>query len=113
VECSSKHHHDDGAGVMLKGSSEFVSMYSQKGSKGVNQDSLTVRKVRFFMFMFAVWLHFLFSFPSILLELFSLEPHKVGNYILEGEIIDIKLTYDAFQSLSSPRVVPLLNHVFF
>ncbi|KAG4109075.1 hypothetical protein GLYMA_U032205v4 [Glycine max] len=27
---------------MLKGSSTFVSMYSQKGSKGVNQDALTV-----------------------------------------------------------------------
>ncbi|RZC19118.1 putative disease resistance RPP13-like protein 1 isoform E [Glycine soja] len=32
----------DRARVMLKGSSTFVSMYSQKGSKGVNQDALTV-----------------------------------------------------------------------
>ncbi|KAK7382327.1 hypothetical protein VNO80_01178 [Phaseolus coccineus] len=50
VECSCKHYHDDGAckhggaGVMLRGSSEFVSMFSQKGSKEVNQDALTVWK---------------------------------------------------------------------
>jgi len=58
---------------MLRGSSEFVSMFSQKGSKEVNQDALTVWKVRLFMFMSAIWLHFIFSFQSILLELFSLE----------------------------------------
>ncbi|KAG4403512.1 hypothetical protein GLYMA_01G127600v4 [Glycine max] len=48
VECECNHNNDDGAcehggaRVMLKGSSTFVSMYSQKGSKGVNQDALTV-----------------------------------------------------------------------
>ncbi|XP_027337259.1 probable protein phosphatase 2C 65 [Abrus precatorius] len=31
-----------GARVMLRGSSKFVSMYSQKGTKGVNQDAFTV-----------------------------------------------------------------------
>ncbi|CAJ1948304.1 unnamed protein product [Sphenostylis stenocarpa] len=42
--------HDNGARahggtrVMLGGSSEFVSMYSQKGSSGVNQDAFTVWK---------------------------------------------------------------------
>lgn len=32
--------------VMLKGSSKCVSMYSQKGTKGVNQDGMTVWEVR-------------------------------------------------------------------
>ncbi|WVZ16069.1 hypothetical protein V8G54_009051 [Vigna mungo] len=50
VECSCKHHHDDGAcehggdSIRLRRSCEFVSMYSKKGSKGVNQDALTVWK---------------------------------------------------------------------
>ncbi|KAG2380620.1 protein phosphatase 2C 74 [Vigna angularis] len=50
VECSCNHNHDDGAcehggdRIMSRGSSEFVSMYSKKGSKGVNQDALTVWK---------------------------------------------------------------------
>ncbi|KAG2380624.1 protein phosphatase 2C 74 [Vigna angularis] len=50
VECSCNHNHDDGAcehggdRIMSRGSSGFVSMYSKKGSKGVNQDALTVWK---------------------------------------------------------------------
>ncbi|KOM57981.1 hypothetical protein LR48_Vigan11g101400 [Vigna angularis] len=50
VECSCKHHRDDGAcehggdSIRLRRSCEFVSMYSKKGSKGVNQDALTVWK---------------------------------------------------------------------
>ena len=51
VESECNHNNDDGAcehgraRVMLKGSSTFVSMYSQKGSKGVNQDAFTVWQV--------------------------------------------------------------------
>lgn len=37
---------DEGGGrIRLKGSSKFVSMYSQQGKKGVNQDSMTVWEV--------------------------------------------------------------------
>jgi len=56
VECECNHNNDDGAcehggaRVMLKGSSTFVSMYSQKGSKGVNQDALTVWQVRLILY---------------------------------------------------------------
>ncbi|QCE03252.1 pyruvate dehydrogenase phosphatase [Vigna unguiculata] len=39
VECE-----HGGERIMLRGSSEFISMYSKKGSKGVNQDALTVWK---------------------------------------------------------------------
>ncbi|RDX99069.1 putative protein phosphatase 2C 74, partial [Mucuna pruriens] len=47
VECEFNHNNDcacehGGARVMLRGSSTFVSMFSQKGTKGVNQDALTV-----------------------------------------------------------------------
>lgn len=34
------------AKVMLNGSSRSISMYSQKGTKGVNQDAMTVWEVR-------------------------------------------------------------------
>lgn len=46
-------------------SSKFISMYSQKGRKGVNQDALTVWEVRFFIDVFAdfFWFYFLLSFP--------------------------------------------------
>lgn len=42
----------DGAITRLKGSSRFVSMYTQQGKKGVNQDSMTVWEVKFFMFTY-------------------------------------------------------------
>ncbi|KAK7390275.1 hypothetical protein VNO78_25576 [Psophocarpus tetragonolobus] len=45
VECECNHNNDrkqGGGRVMLKGSSEIVSMYSQKGTKDVNQDAMTV-----------------------------------------------------------------------
>ncbi|XP_020236868.1 probable protein phosphatase 2C 74 [Cajanus cajan] len=47
VECEGNHSSDVAckrgrARVMLRGSSEFVSMFSQKGTKGINQDALTV-----------------------------------------------------------------------
>lgn len=35
-------HENGGAMIRLKGSSRFVSMYTQQGKKGINQDSLTV-----------------------------------------------------------------------
>ncbi|QCE02231.1 protein kinase A [Vigna unguiculata] len=50
MESSCKPNHNDGAcehdgdRIMSRGSSEFVSMYSKKGSKGVNQDAFTVWK---------------------------------------------------------------------
>jgi len=57
VECE-----HGGERIMLRGSSEFISMYSKKGSKGVNQDALTVWKVRFLMYMcLQFWLHFQIS----------------------------------------------------
>lgn len=37
---------DAGARVRLQGSSKYVSMYSQQGKKGVNQDAMTVWEVR-------------------------------------------------------------------
>lgn len=40
---------DCGARVRIRGSSKFVSMYSQQGSKGINQDALTVWEVSFLM----------------------------------------------------------------
>jgi len=82
MESSCKPNHNDGAcehdgdRIMSRGSSEFVSMYSKKGSKGVNQDAFTVWKVRFLMYMFAIWLHFLFPFQSIFLELLSLKSSR-------------------------------------
>lgn len=36
---------DYGAVVRLQGSSKFMSMYSQQGRKGVNQDAMTVWEV--------------------------------------------------------------------
>lgn len=36
---------DAGARVRLQGSSKYVSMYSQQGKKGVNQDAMTVWEV--------------------------------------------------------------------
>ncbi|RDX99070.1 putative protein phosphatase 2C 74, partial [Mucuna pruriens] len=47
MECKCNHNNDvacehGGTQVMLKGSSTFVSMYSRKGSKSVNQDAATV-----------------------------------------------------------------------
>lgn len=46
---------DDGARVLLKGSSRFVSMDCQQGKKGVNQDAMTVWEVRFFMYIFYIF----------------------------------------------------------
>lgn len=60
-ECSQKGRaicEHGGGRVMLEGSSKFVSMYSQKGTKGVNQDALTVWEVRFFMYWFAGFISF-------------------------------------------------------
>lgn len=37
---------DGGARVRLQGSSKYVSMFSQQGRKGVNQDAMTVWEVR-------------------------------------------------------------------
>lgn len=37
---------DAGARIRLHGSSKYVSMFSQQGKKGVNQDSMTVWEVR-------------------------------------------------------------------
>lgn len=42
---------DFGARVRLHGSSRFVSMYSQQGKKGVNQDAMTVWEVHSFSFL--------------------------------------------------------------
>ncbi|KAK7349739.1 hypothetical protein VNO77_07362 [Canavalia gladiata] len=46
VECESNHYDTScehgGARVMLRGSSKFLSMYTEQGSKGVNQDALTI-----------------------------------------------------------------------
>lgn len=57
-ECS---HHNvasferGGAQVTLNGSSKFASMYTQKGTKGVNQDAMTVWEVRLiFMNLLAI-----------------------------------------------------------
>lgn len=36
---------DAGARVRLQGSSKYVSMFSQQGKKGVNQDAMTVWEV--------------------------------------------------------------------
>lgn len=41
-----------GAMIRLKGYSRIVSMYTQQGKKGVNQDSMTVWEVNFFIFTF-------------------------------------------------------------
>lgn len=43
---------NDGAMVRLRGSSKYVSMYTQQGRKGINQDSMTVWEVRFLILMF-------------------------------------------------------------
>lgn len=37
---------DCGALVRLQGSSKFISMYTQQGKKGVNQDAMTVWEVK-------------------------------------------------------------------
>jgi len=69
VESECNHNNDDGAcehgraRVMLKGSSTFVSMYSQKGSKGVNQDALKVWQVRLILHSSVCrWIWFIFYF---------------------------------------------------
>lgn len=36
---------DDGETVRLRGSSAFTSMFTQRGRKGVNQDSMTIWEV--------------------------------------------------------------------
>lgn len=41
---------DAGARVRLQGSSKYVSMFSQQGKKGVNQDAMTVWEVNIFAF---------------------------------------------------------------
>jgi hypothetical protein len=40
---------DAGARIRLQGPSRFVSMYSQQGKKGINQDSMTVWEVHCFV----------------------------------------------------------------
>lgn len=52
---------NDGTMVRLKGFSKFVSMYTQQGMKGVNQDSMTVWEVIIIMIILIL----LFSFFMI------------------------------------------------
>lgn len=66
-----------GAMIRMRGSSRFVSMYTQQGKKGVNQDSMTVWEVirikinilHVYVYMFWI-LVFNDLFPLILMLLF-------------------------------------------
>lgn len=46
---------DDGAIVRLHGSSAFISMYTQRGRKGINQDAMTVWEVKAKFWNDLVW----------------------------------------------------------
>lgn len=45
---------DAGARVRLQGSSKYISMFSQQGKKGVNQDAMTVWEVMENFIFFAI-----------------------------------------------------------
>lgn len=40
---------DGGARIRLEGHSSFISMYTQQGKKGTNQDAMTVWEVHYFL----------------------------------------------------------------
>lgn len=43
---------DDGARIRMQGSSRYISMYTQQGRKGINQDAMTVWEVTKFDSLF-------------------------------------------------------------
>lgn len=53
---------DCGARIRLQGCSEFTSMYTQQGRKGINQDAMTVWQVRKYKFGFT----FELSLPTLI-----------------------------------------------
>lgn len=82
-----KYHEDDeeddaiigdyGARMRLHGASKYISMYTQQGRKGINQDAMTVWEVTytyiyiidfvinlsFYLFIFIETCHFIFEYP--------------------------------------------------
>lgn len=51
-------HGDYGAHVRVQGSSKFMSMFTQQGRKGVNQDAMTVWEVIYLFYSFLLLLFF-------------------------------------------------------
>ena len=56
---------DFGARIRLQGCSDFTSMYTQQGRKGINQDAMTVWQVRKYKFGFTFELSSTFVIVSI------------------------------------------------
>lgn len=63
---------DAGARVRLQGSSKYVSMFTQQGRKGVNQDSMTVWEVTFYIITL--------SFPALLTFFHSFHHHYFFSF---------------------------------